>query len=81
MTVEHLFFAVVTLWLGGLTWKLWVYRAAIIKLQEDMTLVLNDLTRPADKQTIYCTHCERTMNTDQYAQHRCLRDVRHAHAV
>lgn len=32
--------------IGILVVKLWHYRAAIIKLQADMTLVLNELTRP-----------------------------------
>ena len=31
----------------GLAYKLWHYRLAIIKLQADMTLVLNELTQPA----------------------------------
>ena len=32
--------------LGCVIMKLWHYRCAIIKLQADMTLVLNELTRP-----------------------------------
>ena len=32
--------------LAILTYKVWTYRAAIIQLQADMTLVLNELTEP-----------------------------------
>lgn len=32
--------------IAGLAYKLWQYRAAIIQLQADMTLVLNELTAP-----------------------------------
>ena len=45
--LEGLFlFAFLAGWLAFLTYKLLDYRVAIIKLQADMTLVLNELTRP-----------------------------------
>ena len=37
----------IMLYLIFLTWRVWLYRLAIIQLQADMTLVLNDLTRPS----------------------------------
>lgn len=37
----------ILLYLIFLTWRVWMYRLAIIQLQADMTLVLNDLTRPS----------------------------------
>ena len=48
MTLEQLLycFGVLVAGLTFLAFKLWIYRAAIIKLQADMTLVLNELTRP-----------------------------------
>ena len=48
MTIEQLLFCfgIVAGCFAFLTYKLWQYRGAIIKLQADMTLVLNELTRP-----------------------------------
>ena len=66
----------------GLTVKLWQYRAAIIRLQADMTLVLNELTKPTpgiSSEMMVCNQCDRMMGKDYYAQHRCVRA--HTHAV
>ena len=68
-----------TVIVSALTVKLWHYRCAIIKLQEDMTLVLNDLTRPTQPRTITCDVCERKFDLSEYAHHVCRR--LHAHAV
>ena len=48
-SAEHLFFGVITLWLAGLTWKLWRYRAAIMRLQRDAGTMLEYLTQPASR--------------------------------
>ena len=65
---------------AGLTLKLWHYRAAIIQLQADMTLVLNELTRPPTQQRcITCNQCDTVLTTDEFSHHACRRV--HAHAV
>ena len=65
---------------AGLAVKLWTYRAAIIQLQADMTLVLNDLTRPTTQQRcITCNQCDTVLTTDEFSHHACRRV--HAHAV
>ena len=46
MTLEHLFFVSVVLWLGVLTWKLWVYRGVIIGLTKDIRALEEEATRP-----------------------------------
>lgn len=46
MNLEHAFFVVLVLWLGGLTWKLWVYRGVIIGLTRDIRALEEDATRP-----------------------------------
>ena len=46
MTLEHLFFAFVSLWLSGLTWKLWVYRGVIIGLTRDIRALEEAATEP-----------------------------------
>lgn len=49
MNYEHLFFAFVTLWLCGLTWRAWVHRKAIrglIKLRKDVEAIEEHVTRP-----------------------------------
>ena len=46
MTPEYILLVINSLLIVGLSIKLFHYRAAIIKLQADMTLVLNELTRP-----------------------------------
>ena len=69
-----------TVIVSALTVKVWHYRRAIIKLQEDMTLVLNDLTRPTPSQRfITCNQCDTVLTTDEFSHHACRRV--HAHAV
>ena len=46
---EHIFFVCVVLWLGLLSWKLWRYRAAIMRLQRDAGTMLEYLTQPASR--------------------------------
>lgn len=50
MTVVEVVLSLTCFWLFvavvALAYKLYDYRCAIIKLQADMTLVLNELTRP-----------------------------------
>lgn len=45
-SAEHLFFAVVTCWLLGLTWKVWQYRRAIQALQRDTSEMYEHVTQP-----------------------------------
>ena len=71
---------VLTVVIAALALKLWHYRAAIIQLQADMTLVLNDLTRPTPHQRfITCNQCDTVLTTDEFSHHACRRV--HAHAV
>ena len=67
--------------LAGVILKLWHYRRAIIKLQADMTLVLNELTRPPLKQHIHCNLCKTNMTPDEYAHHFCERLTSRAQAL
>ena len=46
MNLEHVFFAVIVLWLSGLTWKLWVYRGVIIGLTKDIRALEEHATKP-----------------------------------
>ena len=46
MNLEHLFFAVVVLWLSLLTWKLWVYRGVLIGLTRDIRALEEHVTKP-----------------------------------
>ena len=46
MNLEHAFFAVVGLWLAGVTWKLWTYRGVIIGLTADIRALEEEATRP-----------------------------------
>ena len=46
MNLEHMFFAVVSLWLSLLTWKLWVYRGVLIGLTKDIRALEEEATRP-----------------------------------
>lgn len=52
-TWEHAFFVCIVLWLGGLTYKLWQYRRAIIRLQQEtgknQDMILEYLTQPKRK--------------------------------
>ena len=66
---------------AGLAYKLWTYRLAIIQLQADMTLVLNELTRPSLKQSILCNLCETRMSPNDYAHHVCDRITSRAKAM
>lgn len=66
---------------AGLTVKLWQYRLAIIQLQADMTLVLNELTRPPLKQFITCNLCRTNMTPEEYAHHFCERLTTRAQAL
>ena len=73
--------AVLAVIVAGLTLKLWHYRTAIIQLQADMTLVLNELTRPPLKQSIMCNLCETRMSPSEYAHHFCERLTSRAQAM
>ena len=66
---------------AGLTLKLWHYRAAIIQLQADMTLVLNELTRPPIKSSIFCNLCQTRLTPGEYAHHFCERLTTRAKAL
>lgn len=66
---------------AGLTYKLWQYRCAIIQLQADVTLILNDLTRPTPAQSIHCNLCQSDLPLNDYAHHDCERLVRRAKAL
>lgn len=49
MTLEHLFFSVVVLWLSLLSWRAWVHRKAIrglIHLKKDVAVIEEHLTKP-----------------------------------
>ena len=60
-SAEHLFFAVVTLWLLGLTWKLWQYRQAIKGLQKDTSEMYEHVTQPGRQ----VKRNSRVISTDQ----------------
>ena len=68
---------------AGLAVKLWTYRAAIIQLQADMTLVLNELTRPVrDRQTmITCNQCVTVLTPEEFLHHNCRRVTDRAEAM
>ena len=67
--------------LAGVILKLWHYRRAIIKLQADMTLVLNELTRPPIKSSIFCNLCQTRLTPGEYAHHFCERLTTRAKAL
>ena len=73
--------AILTVIVFGLIRKLWHYRLAIIQLQADMTLVLNELTRPPLKQHIHCNLCQTKMTPEEYAHHFCERLTSRAQAL
>ena len=80
MTLEQLLFCF-GLFLGALiflAYKLWTYRCAIITLQADMTLVLNDLTRPAAPPLENARHMIRL--PDSYEERLALHK-QHEHAL
>ena len=66
---------------AGVIVKLWHYRAAIIQLQADMTLVLNDLTRPDTTPSMVCNLCDRRMTLSEYAVHECGKMKQRADAL
>ena len=67
---------------AGLLYKLLHYRAAIIQLQADMTLVLNELTRPLLKQRfITCNQCVTVLTPEEFAHHNCRRVTERAEAM
>ena len=66
---------------AGLILKVWHYRLAIIQLQADMTLVLNELTRPPIKSSIFCNLCQTRLTPDEYAHHFCERLTVRAQAL
>lgn len=68
-------------WTIFLTWRVWIYRAAIIQAQADITLIMNELTRPPLKQSIECNLCRTRMTPDEYAHHFCERLTTRAKAL
>lgn len=64
-----------------LAFKLFHYRCAIIQLQADMTIVLNDLTRPDSKPSMVCNQCDRRMTLSDYAAHDCGKMKQRADAL
>ena len=67
---------------AGLAVKLWTYRAAIIQLQADMTLVLNELTRPIlSTRFITCNQCVTVMTPEEFLHHNCRRVMDRAEAM
>lgn len=67
---------------AGVIYKLLHYRAAIIQLQADMTLVLNELTRPILKQRfITCNQCVTVLTPEEFAHHNCRRVSERAEAM
>lgn len=82
LTAEHFFFVAISLVVAGLVWKLWHYRGAIIRLQADMTLVLNELTRPLPaKRFLTCNQCTTVLTPEEFAHHRCRRVTERAEAM
>ena len=67
---------------AGLGYKLLHYRKAIIQLQADMTLVLNELTRPLpSKRFLTCNQCTTVLTPEEFAHHNCRRVVDRAEAM
>lgn len=73
--------AALTVIVFSLIRKVWHYRLAIIQLQADMTLVMNELTRPPLKQFITCNLCRTNLTPDAYAHHFCERLTARAQAL
>lgn len=46
--VMHILLGVVVLWLVALTHRVWVYRRAIIRCQDEIAAIEEDMTRPTE---------------------------------